>query len=778
MEYFYKYLTPIIYILLIVIWAIIFVFYILKLRGPKVSDKLFKLLLLILAIDAFRSLFESVFFGASFSSLMGFFPIGIYNLLTKPEVVLVPKLFNLITAVLILFLIINKWLKSEIHQKNVIQRTIEDQVKTITGYNEKLEKTKEISEINEIFVDALLENIADGVIACDENGELVFFNKAAREWHETGELEGTKDEWTQKYNLYDSDSTTLLNKNEIPLVKAFNDELVQNQEIVIKTKGGVPRYVLASGSSFYNKNQDKLGAVIVMKDVTQIKSSESEAWSLFEDAAIQIWIEDFSEVKKYIELLKENNVSDFDAYFTKNPDELETIASLVKIINVNKKSLEFFGVKSKEVLVKNLNNFFMEASYPVFKEEIIALANGETTFTSEITIRDLNGEDAFLIISLTVSPMFVDTFSRVLVSFIDITSLKKADLELKKREERYRLLADNSKDLICLHEPDGSFIYLSPSIDFLVGYDQSELVGTNPYDIIHQSDIDRVKKEINNNLVQKKNFVSVTFRVKNRLGKHIWFETLINPIIKNGELIRIVSSSRDVTNNVEHNREIENYQHSLQSLTKEISLLEERQKKAIAANIHDHMSQSLVISKMKLSELEKVKGLNKHLDDIKFIKHHISEALENSRKITYELSPPVLYQLGIVDTMYWLSDKILEQYKIRVNFKSNKESIELDESRLIFIFRIIQEITTNTIKHAEASEISIDFEIVNKIFKIEVKDNGKGFNLNKSENKGILNSGFGLFTIKERVKNLKGDVSIESSRKEGTKILVTIPLDK
>ncbi len=113
MEYFYKYLTPIIYILLIVIWAIIFVFYILKLRGPKVSDKLFKLLLLILAIDAFRSLFESVFFGASFSSLMGFFPIGIYNLLTKPEVVLVPKLFNLITAVLILFLIINKWLKSE-----------------------------------------------------------------------------------------------------------------------------------------------------------------------------------------------------------------------------------------------------------------------------------------------------------------------------------------------------------------------------------------------------------------------------------------------------------------------------------------------------------------------------------------------------------------------------------------------------------------------------------------------------------------------------------------
>ncbi len=522
-------------------------------------------------------------------------------------------------------------------------KSIRGIIQDITDFKNNLLKIEQ----HEVFLDALLENIADGIIACDENGELAFFNIAAREWHEIEELERHEGEWAQNYNLYYPDSITPLNKDEDPLVKAFNNELVQNQEVVIKTKEGLPRYVLASGSPIYNKKHEKLGAVIVLKDISQLKSSESEAWSLFEHAAIQIWIEDFSEVKKYLELLKDNNVSDFDAYFTKNPDELETIASLVKIINVNKKSLEFFGVKNKEVLVKNLNNFFTEASYAVFKEEIIALANGETTFTSEITIRDLNGEDAFLIVSLTVSPMFEDTFSRVLVSFLDITRLKKADLEIKIREEKYRLLADNSKDLICLHEPDGRFIYLSPSIDFLVGYDQSELVGTNPYDIIHESDIDQVKKEVNNNLVQKKNFVSVTYRVKNKSGKDIWFETLINPIIKNGELIRIVSSSRDVTNNVEHNREIENYQHSLQSLTKEISLLEERQKKAIAANIHDHMSQSLVISKMKLSELEKIKGLNKYLDDIKFIKHHISEALENSRKITYELSPPVLYQLGI-----------------------------------------------------------------------------------------------------------------------------------
>ena len=620
--------------------------------------------------------------------------------------------------------------------------------------------------------------MADGIVACDKNGKLVFFNKAAREWHETDAVEGYVAARGQKYNFYYPDGITPLDKDEIPLVKAFNDKLVQNQELVLKSRDSLPRYVLVSGSPFYNKEQEKLGAVIVMKDITQLKSSESEAWSLFEYAAIQIWIEDFSEVKKYLELLKENNVSDFEAYFTKNPDELETIASLVEIVNVNRKSLEFFGVKNKEVLVKNLNNFFTEASYPVFKEEIIALANGETTFTSEITIRDLNGEDAYLIITLTVSPMYEDTFSRVLVSFIDITSLKKADLEINKREERYRLLADNSKDLICLHEPNGSFIYLSPSVKTLLGYNLSELVGTNPYDIIHPSDIKIVKNEIDKNLIQNNNYVSVTYRIRKKSNDFVWFESLINPIIENDELIRMVSSTRDVNKNVEYNLEIENYQHSLQNLTKEITLLEERQKKAIAANIHDHMSQSLVISKMKLSELEKNKGLNNYLTDIQFIKDHISEALENSRKITYELSPPVLYQFGIIETMYWLSDKIFEQYKIRVNFKSNKEHIELDESRLIFVYRIIQEITTNTLKHGEASEIKIDFEIINKIFKIEVKDNGKGFNLNKLENKGILNSGFGLFTIKERVKNLKGNVNIESSRTNGTKIVVRIPLDK
>lgn len=362
----------------------------------------------------------------------------------------------------------------------------------------------------------------------------------------------------------------------------------------------------------------------------------------------------------------------------------------------------------------------------------------------------------------------------IILYFLIKRSLKR----IKKGKQKYRLLADHSKDLICLHGSNARFIYLSPSLKELLGYSIKELLGKNPHDYVHPNDLDRVNSSFHQLLLNEKKSYSITYRVKKKSGEYIWFETAHRPILKNDDIMGMVSSSRDVTERVESNKEIKAYQKSLQNLTSEILLVEEKQRKEIAANIHDHLSQSLVISKMKLQDLRKKEAISKYWPDIDFAVSHITEALENSRKITSDLCPPVLYQLGIIDTMHWLSDKIEEQYKIKVTFNTNTEHIKLEDKELITIYRSVQEIITNTIKHANATKITIDFKLTSEGLDILVSDNGIGFNVEKIQKNKVLNNGFGLFKLKERIQNLGGTVRITSKPviKTGTTVNIFLYL--
>lgn len=124
------------------------------------------------------------------------------------------------------------------------------------------------------FLNAVLENLADGVVACNAEGKLNLFNRATREFHGIGPDEGLDPEkWSAHYKLFHEDGETLLLKNEIPLVRAFNEEPLRNAEIVIESGDGVKRDILASGRAIYDRSGRKMGAVCTMQDITEAKSA-------------------------------------------------------------------------------------------------------------------------------------------------------------------------------------------------------------------------------------------------------------------------------------------------------------------------------------------------------------------------------------------------------------------------------------------------------------------------------------------------------------------------
>jgi PAS domain S-box-containing protein len=131
------------------------------------------------------------------------------------------------------------------------------------------------------FNRAMLENAADGVIACDENGRLVVFNKVARYWHGLPASDITQDQWATYYSLYHNDAATLMRQDEIPLVRAFNGEQVHNSGLVIKAAGKPPRRVNCNAAAFYDAEGRKIGAVIVMSDITASTKIEENLLASF-----------------------------------------------------------------------------------------------------------------------------------------------------------------------------------------------------------------------------------------------------------------------------------------------------------------------------------------------------------------------------------------------------------------------------------------------------------------------------------------------------------------
>ncbi len=128
------------------------------------------------------------------------------------------------------------------------------------------------------FLQALLDNLSDGIVSCDQNGVLTLFNQATREFHGLPQQAISVDQWAAYYDLYLPDGKTMMSQEDIPLFRALKGESVRDVEMMIIPKQGQPRTLLANGDPIIAPDGKKIGAVVAMRDITELKKIEQALW--------------------------------------------------------------------------------------------------------------------------------------------------------------------------------------------------------------------------------------------------------------------------------------------------------------------------------------------------------------------------------------------------------------------------------------------------------------------------------------------------------------------
>jgi PAS domain S-box-containing protein len=232
----------------------------------------------------------------------------------------------------------------------------------------------------------------------------------------------------------------------------------------------------------------------------------------------------------------------------------------------------------------------------------------------------------------------------------------------------------------------------------------------------------------------------------------------------------------EVEERIGNEKKMREQQEKLRALSSELLLTEERERRRIATELHDRIGQTLAVTKIKLGELREALPAGTAADALTDIREFVDQTIQDTRTLTFELSPPILYELGLEAALAWLVAQIQKKHGLRIDFNDDEQPKQLDNGCRVILFQTTREMLFNIVKHARAQKATVSVRKDDDTARIDIEDDGIGFNASEFDSFESGSMGYGLFSVRERLHPLGGRMEIHSEPGRGTRVTILLPL--
>lgn len=347
---------------------------------------------------------------------------------------------------------------------------------------------------------------------------------------------------------------------------------------------------------------------------------------------------------------------------------------------------------------------------------------------------------------------------------------------LREAETRSRETLENVQLISVMVDREANVTFCNDFFLNLVGWRREEVMGTNWFDRFIPQDQGIVKRLFASFCNSGSFPAHLQNDIVTRVGERrfiSWNNTVLRG--RGGNITGIMSIGEDITDRIRTENALSSYQEQLELLAAELSLVEERERRRLAADLHDRIGQSLAFANIKTHALrgfvtEEGAG---HLADLTGV---MEQVIQDVRTLIFQISPPLLYEVGLEAALEWLAESMQQEHGFPVAFADDGEPKPLADDMKVTLYQVAREVLINAAKHARPEQVTVDVLRRGDRIVIMVADDGVGFDISSITVNSITHTGFGLFTIRQRMEALGGQMDIDSLPGRGTTVAVSAPL--
>lgn len=365
----------------------------------------------------------------------------------------------------------------------------------------------------------------------------------------------------------------------------------------------------------------------------------------------------------------------------------------------------------------------------------------------------------------------------------DVTELYEANDRMEQSERKYRELVEHANSIIMRITADHTITFFNEYAQKFFGYPAGEIVGRNVLGTI-TPEVDSEGHDLRPMLraisADPEKYASNLNENMTRDGRRVWVHWA-NQATRDeaGYVVEILCVGTDVTKRREMEQEARRYQQRLRELTERLAAAEEEDRWRISRYIHDTVIQNLSLSTIRLGAMTQpltAAGLNAEVDKLCQIRQLLDQATNECRMVMSDLTPALLYELGLIPALRELAEKIQAKHGIHMVVEHDGRERMLSNPMRGLLFEAIRELIMNALKHAGPCSIHVSVGGTKRHLSICVRDDGKGFDPQQMAKSPNHQGGFGLFSVRQRLEGLGGQLEVQSAPGRGTAATIHVPL--